>query len=225
MSFFNKKRKVHLNEFCQDFYDKNFLETKIAGIDMSSTYNELILKNLSEVDIISNNINQIIFNEEILCLKFEIFSLAWFHQFADKLAIANSIFTKQYLIKKGGKELWEKAMPYNQAIAASATHDCNSSTVSGRGRIVLVNTVRMDLFKKYYNENIDGQCVTRAINRYGTYEKWEMLSITLAYVVMELCKNLNCNLNDEAQFQLIAVLKGFYDGSKQNLENIKIIVE
>lgn len=222
MSFFNKKQKVHLAEFCQDFYDKNFLATIITGIDISSSYNELILKNLNKADTNATSINQIIFKEEILCLRFEIFSLAWFHQFGDKLAIANSIFTKHYLIDKGKEELWERAEPYNQAIAASATHGCTSSTASGRARLMIVNKGRVDLFDKYYNDNIDAKCVARALNRYGTDGNWKYLSITFGYVVIELCKNLNCDLNDEAKFQLIAVLKGFYDGAKQNLTNIKI---
>ena len=223
MSFFNKKQKVHLAEFCQDFYDKNFLEATIAGIDLPSSYNELILKKINEADTNSISINQIIFKEEILCLRFEIFSLAWFHQFGDKLAIANSIFTKQYLIDKGKEELWERAKPYNQAIATSATHGCTSSTAAGRARLMIVNMGRMDLFDKYYNDDTDAKCITRALNRYGTDGNWKYLSITLGYIVIELCKNINCDLNDEARFLLIAVLKGFYDGVKQNLENIKIV--
>ncbi len=223
MSFFNKKQKVYLADFCKEFYDKNFLEPLIAGIDMSNSYNELILKNLKEADQNSNNINPVIFKDEILSLRFELFSLAWFHQFGDKLAIANSVFTKQYLVDKGKEELWDKAEPYNQSIAASATHGCTSSTAAGRARLMIVNKGRMDLFKKYYNETIDAKCVARALNRYGTDGNWKYLSITFGYVVIELCKNLDCSFNDEAQFQLVAVLKGFYDGSKQNLEEIKII--
>ena len=223
MPFFNKKQKVYLAEFCREFYDKNFLEPVVGGIDMSNSYNELILKNLKEADQNSNNINSITFKDEILSLRFELFALAWFHQFGDKSAVANSIFTKQYLVDKGKEELWDKAEPYNQAIAASATYGCTSSTASGRARLMIVNKGRMDLFDKYYNESIDAKCVARALNRYGTDERWKALSITLGYVVIDLCKSLNCNLNDEAQFQIVAILKGFYDGSKQNLENIKIV--
>ena len=223
MSFFSKKQKVTLDEFCRDFYDKNILESVVTGIDMSDTYYELILKNLKEVDGTSDVINSSNFRKEILTLRFELFSLAWFHEFGDKLAIANSIFTKQYLTDKVKDELWEKAEPYNQAIAASATHGCTSLTASGRARLMNVNKGRVDLFNKYYNDNIDAKCVARALNRYGTDGNWKYLSITLGYVVIEVCKILNCDLNDEARFQLIAVLKGFYDGVKQNIENIKIV--
>ena len=223
MSFFSKKQKVRLDEFCRDFYDKNFLEPVVAGIDMSDTYNELILKNLKEVDDTSNVINPSNFKNQILTLRFELFSLAWFHKFGDKLAIANSIFTKEYFLDKGKEDLWEKAEPYNQAIATSATHGCTSATASGRARLIIVNKGRMDLFKKYHNDKIDGKCIARALNRYGTDGHWKYLSITLGYVVIEFCKILNCELNDEARFQLIAVFKGFYDGVNQNIENIKII--
>lgn len=223
MSFFSKKQKVRLDEFCRDFYDKYFLEPIVAGLDMSDTYNELILKNLNEVDDKSAVISPANFKNEILTLRFELFSLAWFHQFGDKSAIANSIFTKKYLVDKGKEELWEKAEPYNQAIAASATHGCSSTTASGRARLMIVNKGRMDLFNKYYNDNIDATCVARALNRYGTDSNWKYLSITFGYVVIDFCKILNCDLNKEARFQLIAVLKGFYDGVKQNIETIKIV--
>ena len=223
MSFFSKKQKVNLAEFTKEFYDKNFLVPIIAGIDMSDSYNELILKNIKEVDKNSISISPINLKIEILSLRFELFSLAWFHQFGDKSAVANSIFTKQYLVDKGKEDLWDKAESYNQAIAASATHGCTSATTSGRMRLMFVNKTRMDLFNKYYNENIDAKCMARALNRYGTEENWKRLSITLGYIVIAFCKNLSCDLNDEAQFQLVAVLKGFYDGSKKNLENIKIV--
>ena len=223
MPFFSKKQKVNLDEFTKEFYDKNFLEPMIAGMDVSDSYNEIVLKNIKEVDKTSNNISPINFKTEILSLRFELFSLAWYHQFGEKSAIENSIFTKQYLIEKGKEDLWENAQHYNQAIAASATHGCTSETAAGRMRLMLVNKTRMDLFKKYHNEYVDTTCVARVLNRYGTEENWKRLSITLGYIVIALCKNLNCALNDEAQFQLVAVLKGFYDGSKQNFENIKIM--
>lgn len=190
---------------------------------MSNSYNGLILKNIKEADKNSGSISTIAFKDEILILRFELFSLARFHQFGEKLAIDNSIITKQYLVDNGKEEFWDRGEPYNRAVADSTTHGCTSSTASGRGRLMFVNQGRLDLFQRYYNENIDGICVARALNRYGTDKRWEMLSITLGYLVIELCRNLNCSLNDEAQFQLVAVLKGFYEGSKQNLENIKIV--
>jgi hypothetical protein len=220
---FKKKDKVNAVEFCEEFYAKNFLEPVVAGMNMSDSYNELVLDNLKKADNSAFSISPINFKNEILSLRFELFSLAWFHQFGHKSAIANSMFTKQYLIDNGMGDLWEKGESYNQAIAASATHGYTSSTALGRLKLLDVNKTRVDLFKKYYDENIDAKCIARALNRYGTEANWKRLSITLGFIVIELCRNLKYDPNEEAQFQLTAVMKGFYDGVKQNIENIKIV--
>lgn len=121
--------------------------------------------------------------------------------------------------------IWDGAESYNKAIAQSATHGCDSSTAFGRGRITFVNSMRSELYNKYKTEGVglDMKCVARVLNKYGTDERWKKLVITLEYLVITLCQNLNCQLNQEAQFHLIATLKGMYDGSKQSLEGIKLI--
>ncbi len=223
MSFFKTKKKVRLSEFCTEFYDKNFIEPIAGGINFSNTYNELIAEKITEKDKSFQEINFENFSNEILILRFELFSLAWFHQFDTKSAVTHSIFTKKYLDDNRREDLWDNAETYNQAIAESANYGYNPSTSSGKaGRLVIAMT-RMDLFNKYYSDDIDGKCLARALNRYGTNSSWKKLSITLGYIAMSLCKNLNCSLIDDANFQLIAVLKGFYDGSKQSMEEIKII--
>lgn len=223
MSLFKKKNKVYLSRFCKEFYDINFLEPVVAGSNIANTYNELILDKLKEADDNSTKIDPACFKNEILSLKFEIFSLAWFHQFGDKSAINQSIYTKEYLIDKNREDLWEKAESYNKAIASSATHGSTSSTAAGRARLAFVNTMRFELFKKYSEKGLDNKCVARAVNRYGTDANWKNLSITLGYIVIELCRHLNYEPNEEVQFQLTAIMKGFYDGANQNLENIKIV--
>lgn len=223
MSFFKKKNKVSLSEFCTEFYDKNFIEPIVARIDFSNSYNELIVQKTTAVDKTFQEVDFEKFSNEVLILRFELFSLAWFHQFDTKSAINHSIFTKKYLVDNKREDLWDNAEPYNQAIAESANYGYDPSTSSGKAGRLFIAKTRMDLFDKYYNDNIDPKCLARALNRYGTNSSWKKMSITLGYIEMSLCKILNCSLNDDANFHLIAILQGFYEGSKQSLQEIKII--
>jgi hypothetical protein len=86
-----------------------------------------------------------------------------------------------------------------------------------------INTKRVDLFGKYADPGYDTKCIARALNRIGTDRHWEKLSKTLGFLALNLCARLNCDLNDEARFILIATLKGFYEGNEQSFKEIKII--
>jgi hypothetical protein len=225
MSLFKTKTKHDLKDFCTQYYDTYILETKptIPAVkDFSENYNKLISEKIIEADNSFKSVDFNSFSKELLKIRFELFSLAWFHEFGDKSAIQQTIFTKEYLINNHKEEIWNDIEPYNQTIAQSATHGCDSSTAPGRMRIYSVTKMRLDLSKKYFNEGIDPKCVARAINKFGTQSNWQSLRIALGYLVITLCKNLNYTFNEKTSEILIAMLKGLYDGSKQNLEKIKI---
>lgn len=225
MNLFKKKTKCDLKEFCTQYYDTYILVAKplnLAVKDFSETYNRQISEKITTVD---DNFKSIDFNKfckELLTIRFELFSLAWFHEFGEKSAIQQTIFTKDYLLNNHKEEIWNDIEPYNQSIAQSATHGSNSSSASGRMRIAFVNQMRLNLCKKYFSNEMDPKCVARAINKFGTQSNWQSLGITLGYLVITLCKNLNYEFNEETGEILTAMLKGLYDDSKQNLEKIKI---
>ncbi|MEI6821394.1 MAG: hypothetical protein WCL51_05635 [Bacteroidota bacterium] len=224
MIFFKKRTKVDLKEFCKQYYDEYFLELKLTPIaDFNLHYNELISEKITEVDSNFKSVDFRKFCHESLIIRFELFSLAWFHHFGNDLAIKQSIFTKEYLVSKDKEDIWDDAEAYNQAIAASATHGHNTSKLSDKYQRLHIAETRMALANKYNIDSIDGKCIARALNKYGTNAKNRMLKVTLLYIGIAFCKNLDYKVNEKAMVIIIGFLKGLYDGSKQSFEEIKII--
>jgi len=102
MGIFSKKQEVDLEEFCSDFYEKNILNPIIEGIDAGAVFVDTIKRNVVEVDDNFTKINSQKLADEIVLLRFELFALAWLHQFGDKLAIIQSDFTM------GLNKLWKR---------------------------------------------------------------------------------------------------------------------
>jgi hypothetical protein len=158
-------------------------------------------------------------------LRFDLFALAWLHQFGDKSAVAQSVFTKRYLHEKKRDDIWDASEPYNQAIARSSTLGKTPETASGRAHLGFINRMRVDLFEQYHKEVHDPKCVARALNRLLTDVVWKK-GITDGLLMFTLCDRLGLESNfepsKEAQFRLNAVIRGFYDGDRQSLEKIEI---
>lgn len=238
MGIFSKKQEISLEEFCSDFYEKNILNPVIEGINAGAVFIETIKRNVVEAD---NNFAKITpkkLTNEIVLLRLELFALAWQHQFGEKSAITQSIFTKNYLHKKRLDEIWEAMEPYNQAIARSVTLGKTPKKAFDRARLGFINNMRADLFDKFLNEykkagvDFDNKVSTpilqgigRTVNRIYTFDVWKK-SITAGLLVFTLCDRLEFESNfeptKEAQFRLTAIIRGFYDGAKQALCRIKI---
>lgn len=225
MSIFSKKQEVDLEDFCRDFYEKNILNPVIEGIDVGAKYFDTVRKSIVEADQNFVDIDPKKFTAEMVLLRFELFALAWLHQFGDKSAVAQSVFTKRYLHEKKRDDIWDASEPYNQAIARSSTLGKTPETASGRAHLGFINKMRVDLFKQYHKEGHDPKCVARALNRLLTDVVWKK-GITAGLLMFTLCDRLGLGSNfepsKEAQFRLTAVIRGFYDGARQSLEKIKI---
>lgn len=220
-NFFKKKTEVNLVDFCEDFYRTNIFPTKRDGVDFTTIFFEGVKKSIIEADpsflkILTQNLV-----DELTIIRLEVFAIAWLHQFGDKQAIQNSLFTKEYLFKNNKQPVWDSSEPYNQAVAQSATYGKNSSSAVDRGQIGFINSMRVSLFKEYTDKGLDPVCVARSINRHSTETAWKQ-GITAGLLTLTLCKQLNCEINEEAMFRLTAIIRGFYDGAKQNLADIKI---
>ncbi len=225
MSIFSKKQEVTLEDFCRDFYEKNILNPVIEGIDAGAAYFNTVRKSVVEADQNFTDINSQKFATEIIPLRFELFALAWLHQFGDKSAVVQSVFTKHYLQEKKRDGIWDASESYNQAIARSTTLGKTPEKAFDRVYLARVNTTRMDLFKQFHKEGYDSKCVARALNRLFSDEAWKK-GITAGLLMFALCDRLgfeqNFEPNKEAQFRLTAIIRGLYDGARQSLEKIKI---
>ncbi len=224
MSIFSKKQEINLDDFCRDFYEKNILNPVIAGIDVGAAYFDTALKLVIEADQNFANIDSQKFATEMIPLRVELFSLAWLHQFGDKSAVDQSVFTKHFLDKNKRNDIWNDMEPYNQAIARSSTAGKTSKNPFDRVYLARVNLTRVDLFNQYHKEGYDLKCVARALNRLFSDETWGK-DITANFLMFTLCDRLGFKSNEpnkEAEFRLTAIVHGFYDGARQSLGKIKI---
>jgi len=225
MSIFSKKQEVNLEDFCRDFYEKNILNPVIAGIDAGAICFDIDRKLLVETDSTFAKINSQEFASEMIPLRFELFALAWLHQFSDKSAVIQSVFTKKYLHEKNHDDIWEAMEPYNQAIAQSSTLTARANkTPADKEYLAYVNFKRFSLFKQYYNEGYDPECVSRALNRLFTDVTWGK-DFTPRFLAFTLCGRFGYEPNEpneEARFRLTAIIHGLYNGARESLEKIKI---
>jgi hypothetical protein len=228
VGLFTKKQEVSLEAFCRDFYERSIVNPVINGIDLEAGLVEVIKKTLVEVDAKLSSIDDKKLAAEIVLLRFEIFGLAWEHQFDERLAVAQSVFTKNYLHEKGRDDIWDNMEFYNQAIAHSSTLKASNPKDPDYGFLTKVNKTRADQFDLYLGQGYDPSAVARALNRLFTKDAWKKdttAELLMFGVYDHLGFGLNSDVwaNQEAQFRCKGVIHGFYNGALQALENIKIV--
>lgn len=229
MSLFAKKQEVTIDSINRDFY-KSILSPDIHGVDAGAVFAEVIKKTLVEVDPKLSTIDTEKLAAEVVLLRFEVFGLAWGHQFDERLAVAQSDFTKNYLHEKGRDDIWDNTEFYNQAIARSSTYIAGNPKTPDYGFLAKVNKTRMDLFTQFHNEGYDPVVIARALNRLFTKDAWKK-DITAELLMYGTYDHLgfgpNCDesawANHEAQFRGKGVIHGFYNGASEAMENIKIV--
>lgn len=229
LSQFTRKQEVSLEAFCRDFYESNIMNPVIQErLEAGAIFVEVIKKELVEVDPKLLSINENKLAAEVVLLRLEIFGLAWAHHFNERLAVAQSVFTKNYLHEKGRDDIWDNMEFYNQAIARSSTLNRKTSNGLDRGYLAKVNTTRMDLFTKFNNEGFDPNAIARALNRLFTKDAWKQ-DTTAALLMMGVYERLGFGPNNkvwankDAQFRLKGVIHGLYDGALQTIEDLKIV--
>ncbi len=154
MSLFSKKHEVSLENFCRDFYENKILNPVVGGIDVGAMYYDTVWRSVIEVNQNFAGISSQRLATEMIPLRFELFALAWLHQFGDKSAVAQSVFTKHYLQEKKRDDIWDASESYNQAIARSVTLGKTADTASGRAHIGFTTKMRADLFGHFYEQGM-----------------------------------------------------------------------
>lgn len=137
----------------------------VDGVDVNAQIFKTLKNAFAATDSNFANIDYQKFNNEIVALQFELYALAWLHQFGDRLAIAQSVFTKNYLNERKQNNIWEAMEPYNQAIARSTTIGRTPEKAFDRVYLAEINTTRVNLFEQYHKEGFDDKCVARVFNR------------------------------------------------------------
>lgn len=244
MGFFTSKKEVKLEDFCADFYNKNILDGVIQGIDINKTYYEEFKKNISELfpEFLGIDFNKL--KEEFTVIRFELFALAWQHTF-DKIrngdiSVEQSIFTLNFLMNKNNQNIWDKMQPYNKTLADSVKIAHGSTSMGQMGNQML-DMNRLNFFeeqtKKAITKGINteedkkySEAIARVANRLDSKSEWNS-GIGANYLSFVFLRNLGFTddkiksilSNKEMLSRLANIMKGFYKGSKEALEDIKII--
>lgn len=209
------KPKARLSDVCQNFYDSQIFYPNVAGVDMIGGYCESVLKTVSEADPSFQLVDIDDFIKQFIAIYFEIFSLAWLHEVGEKAIVSQSMFTKGYLVERNRSDIWDTMEQYNSAIAKSSSYNISQSVAA------VTDKKRLDMFGHWTAQGFEAKCVARAINRMFTEKPWKE-QLTPGFVMLALCKYLNQEPNDEAQFRLVAVIQGLYNGARQSLSKVKI---
>lgn len=221
MSLFRRKPKLSVQEFSRDFYDSALLDTLIQ--QAHETYCQVIKRSIEDVDARFATVDSKEFAAEIAAIRFEVFGLAWLHHFGDKFAAPQSAFTKTYLEEKHRPEIWEAMERYNRSIARSFGAFLKSGTAEAREQATRVNLMKSDTFDYWVERGYDGTAVARAANRLGARAAWEA-GLSQGFLAVNLCEVLlGHQLNEDAEFRLIAFIRGFYDGAYQACEAVTIL--
>lgn len=225
MGLFDRKQKVSLDGFSRDFYSRNILTGVTDDSDVpppAKTYLRGVSSTVVEADGELATIDDDSFLEEVTLIHFEVFGLAWMHQQGDKLAAAQSAFTKRYLESYDRADIWDDLLPYNQAIARSVLF---SQTRVGTACTLLANERRVDLFKRGSAQGFDEDAVARAANRICTEEAWEK-GRTPILLMCTLCEHLDCDVrrcNEPEQLCLIAAISALYGAAGEALTRVRIV--
>jgi hypothetical protein len=220
---FSRKERVKLDEFCGEFYDKNIFQAVVAGKDLRAVYFESVKRSIAEVDPRFGAIGEQKLLSEMTLIHLELFGLGWLHQLGDKHVAAQSAFTESYLMNRGRGDIWDAVEPYNKAIAHSSTLVQTSETRTGRAYLTFRNNMLADLFDLWHKQGFEPKPSARAANRLFTEIAWQK-GLTAVLLLQVLCERLGCELNEEAQFRLVAVIRGLYEGIREALKSIKVEV-
>jgi hypothetical protein len=221
MGLFSRKPKVRLDEFCREFYNTQLLHPEVAGINPALMACETVKRNIAEVEPRFASVETERLMDEINIIRFEVFGLAWLHSQGDKRAAEQSEFTRRYLAEAGRIDIWEAMQPYNDASARSSILGQTSETANGRVWLAFINRMRMELFDKWKPLGFDLRAIGRAANRVGTDEAWRT-NLTAGFLMCTLCARLECEVNEEAQDRLVAIIRGFYNGVAESLRSVAI---
>lgn len=231
MGLFSQKRKVGIEEFCQEFYDSYVFHQIVAGSDVGQLFYETVFKSVAEADPSFAVIDQAVFQREMTALRIELFGLAWVHHLKlDKYTLPQATFTKRYLQQVGQPHMWGIMTEYNGAVGRSMNYDANgklltAESMKGRGSIAFRDSLRMSLFEKWVKAGVDSDCAARVANRRGTDVNWSkgVTAMTVSFTLLERLERDPDSLNNEALFRLRAVVVGNYTGAKQFIQSAAVL--
>lgn len=228
------KKEISLEDFCLDVYENFILNSKVGkvNIDAIGIYAKQIKESVAEVDSVFVDVDLQKLTHELTVMRFELFALAWLHEFPDTIFIQSN-FTYKYLHKKGRADIWESMGKYNKAISSSVTVGLSKTKQANilRDRTNLADEQIEILENDGVDVDSDDSILTsigRPINRQFSKKAWKN-GHTVYFLMLALCHQLGLGYgpsytgpNKDAQLRLSVYIKGFYDGAQQSWDKVKI---
>ena len=78
MSFFSRKQKISLEDFCRDFYDNQLLNPIIKDVNFGTVLPDYVI---DKIDPLFAHVDKQKLTKELMILRYELFALAWTHKF------------------------------------------------------------------------------------------------------------------------------------------------
>jgi len=244
MGFFTSKEEVRLEDFCRNFYD-NLTSSSIAeGLKIE----ELVAvwkKSIVEVDSVFKDVDLQKLIHEFEVMSFELFALAWTHNFGGELVFEQSIFTNKYLQEKGGSDIWAEMKEYNRAVGSSVTYGLGdikyARNMNDRGKFSgKLRKIAQD--SGLNPSDYDAENIYRPTQRQFSEKAWET-GATGFGLSLALCQRLglaegdhakhfglfhfdnsviNFGINTDARMRMNMAIVVLYEKAKKSMDNIKI---
>lgn len=229
------KQHISLREFCEYFYERHIFGTDRIKpeLDHVELAHSTLKDSLIEADQSFSEVDGDLFNNALILLRIEAFACAWLDKFGLDSALEQSRFTANYLVETKRAGVWEDGELFNKAVAESVTYGKTADTPLGRFTIGSITHLRFNTAK----EIIDGyggidkinneenkvvlESMGRVINRLKTKKLWEKMK-TPYILTLAFSKYVGHDLNEESQARIAEFIKGFYDGSYELIDKIKL---
>ena len=221
MSWFSRKPRVSVVDWCDDFYDQYVFAAPIGDCDPWQLHCDSLVKTLAEVDYSVNTVDRGSLYEHLLALRLEVIAIAWLLTVKDRYAPLQSECTRTYLKYIKQDKYWMLMEPYNRATAKATTGGVDPRSRSGRAFITFINSMRTQLFDEWV-EIVSPEDASRAANRIGSETPWKDKR-THVYLSYALTDQLHVEFNDAARASLLTAIQGFYDGAVEKLRQCKIV--
>jgi hypothetical protein len=228
MSFFSKKPEVKLKEFCRNVYDETFINPPIGKEHPRAVFPDQLKQVLIEEDPDFKKVELSILANEILTLRFELFALAWIHEFGLGSAIDQSLFTKLYLKDKGKIDVWNGMDHYNKAVSHASIVGISDIQKASILKTRADNADKFFLIANKKGIAVD-EAIGWAINRFSSEKAWKERK-TAYFLMLSLCHKLGLGFGSNyhgpkegAQGNIIGLIFGCYAVSKKSWGEVKIV--
>lgn len=222
MGLFDRKPKVTVQQWCDEFYSGSVFVSSIGGADPWQVFCNTVRDQVAQADSAVSQLDDKILSDQLLALRLEVVGIAWMVHVKDAFSPKQSQCTQEYLASHNQDKYWDMMEPYNQAVAKAAVGGSDGSTAAGRAHITFMNSMRTQLFGKWKTTVSDPKHAARAANRIGSDVSWKAQK-THVYLSFALTDQLQCKVNEEARRTLMAVIHGFFDGASEELKKVKIV--